>query len=155
MASPGVAWHGMARHGLAWLGIAWHRVAWHGMACHRNALETLWRGLERSHVGPFPYNVFVILTISFKAPCSGVVWISKRSLFGFTLVYNRLPQHVVNATSIATFQQSLQFAIRSCLLQNCQRQSWRHLLSRSMSLGNAKSSLSVSLEEFLEKLPGV
>ena len=27
----------------------------------------------------------------------------KRSLFGFTLVYNRLPQHVVNATSIATF----------------------------------------------------
>ena len=57
----------------------------------------------------------------------------KRSLFGFTLVYNRLPQHVVNATSIATFQQCLQIAVRSCLLQNCQRQSWRHLLSRSMS----------------------
>ena len=57
----------------------------------------------------------------------------KRSVFGNVRVYNRLPQHVVNATSVSMFQKFLQFAVRRCLRQRGARHSWTHLLSRSMS----------------------
>ena len=59
--------------------------------------------------------------------------IFKRSAFGSVLVYNRLPQFVVDASSVSKFQGWLQSAVRNCLIQKRSRQSWLHVLCRSMS----------------------
>ena len=56
----------------------------------------------------------------------------KRSALGSVRVYNRLPQSVVDATSVGAFQTELQFAVRRCLLQRRRRQSWLFFLSRSV-----------------------